>query len=133
MTLLKNIGAVVLGLVVGNLLNFALLQVNLQIFPLPEGVDLSDTEALGAAIREMPGAAWILVFAAHLGQALVGGWIAARLGASHHRLLALIVGGLSMLAGIANAMSLGLPLWAWIEMPLYLVAAYLGGRAARCP
>lgn len=128
MILLKNVGAVVLGMVVGNLLNFLLLQVNLQIFPLPEGVGLSDTEALGAAIRGMPWAAWILVFAAHLGQAFVGGWVAARCAASSPLLLALIVGALSMVGGILNALSLSLPSWSWIEMPLYLLAGYLGGR-----
>jgi uncharacterized protein (DUF983 family) len=76
----------------------------------------------------MPGAAWILVFAAHLAQAFVGGWVAARLGASKPMLLAMIVGVLSMAAGVMNAIQLATPMWTWIEMPFYLVVAWLAGR-----
>jgi hypothetical protein len=79
-------------------------------------------------IRDMPAAAWILVFAAHLGQAFVGGWVAARLGASRPMLLAMIVGVLSLAGGVMNAVRLSMPAWTWIEMPLYLVAAWAAGR-----
>jgi hypothetical protein len=126
--MLRNIFAVIVGLVVGSVLNFALVQLNLSLFPLPDGVDLTDPESIGAAIRDMPGTAWILVFAAHLGQAFVGGWVAARLGASRPVLLALIVGALTLAGGIWNALSLSLPAWTWIEMPFYLLVAWLAGR-----
>jgi hypothetical protein len=79
-------------------------------------------------IQSMPAAAWILVFAAHLGQAFVGGWVAARLGASHRMILAMTVGVLSLAGGIANAVMLASPLWTWIEMPFYPLVAWLAGR-----
>ncbi len=68
------------------------------------------------------------MIAAHLGQAFVGGWVAARLGASRRMMLAMIVGVLSLAGGIANAIMLSTPMWTWIEMPLYLVVAWLAGR-----
>ena len=123
-----NTGAVVAGLIVGSLLNFALVQLNLMLFPLPEGLDLTDYAAVGEAVRDMPASAWILVFAAHLGQAFVGGWVAARLGASKPVLLALIVGLLTLVGGVFNAIAVSTPAWTWIEMPLYLVVAWLAGR-----
>lgn len=126
--MLRNIGAVVAGLVVGSIINMALVQVNVAIFPLPEGVEMSDSAAMKAAIAAMPAQAWILVFVAHIGQAFTGGWIAARLGASRPMLLALIVGGLSLAGGVANLLMLSAPAWTWIEMPFYLVAAWLAGR-----
>jgi hypothetical protein len=126
--MLRNVCAVIAGLVAGMVVNFALIKLNTVFHPLPEGVDLSETEQMKEVIKEMPATGWILVFAAHLGQAFVGGWLAARLGASHPMVLALIVGTLSLAAGIANALMLSAPAWTWIEMPFYLVAAWLAGR-----
>ena len=125
---MRNIGAVVAGLIVGMAFNMLVLQINTLIFPLPPGVDMTDTEQMKVAIRQMSGAAWILVFVAHLGQAFVGAWVAARLGASHPLVLAMIVGVLSLAGGVANAVMLESPAWTWIEMPFYLVAAWLAGR-----
>ena len=125
--MLRNIAAVIAGLVVGMLVNMALVLLNTVIFPLPDGVTMADSEALGAAVRDMPAVAWILVFAAHLGQAFVGGWVAARLGASRPLLLAMVVGVISLLGGIMNAVQLQTPAWTWIEMPLYLIVAWFAG------
>ena len=126
--MLRNIAAVIAGLVVGMIVNFALIQLNTVFFPLPDGVDMTNTAQMKEVIQAMPAAAWILVFAAHLGQAFVGGWVAARLGASQRMMLALIVGVLSLAGGIANAVMLSAPVWTWIEMPFYPVVAWLAGR-----
>ena len=126
--MLRNVAAVVAGLVAGMVFNMALIQLNTVFFPLPEGTTMADTPQMREAIKAMPGAAWILVMIAHLGQAFVGGWVAARLGASHRMALALVVGVLSLAGGVANAVMLDTPAWTWIEMPLYLVAAWFGGR-----
>lgn len=126
--MLRNIAAVIAGLLAGMVVNMATIQLNNVFFPLPVGVDMTDPAQMKEAIRGMPTAAWIGVFAAHLGQAFVGGWLAARLGASRPMLLAMIVGALSLLGGIANAVMLATPAWTWIEMPLYLVVAWAAGR-----
>ena len=126
--MLRNIAAVIAGLVVGMIVNLALIQLNTVFFPLPDGVDMADTAQMKNVIQDMPAAAWILVLAAHLGQAFVGGWVAARLGASRRMMLAMIVGVLSLAGGIANALMLSAPVWTWIEMPFYLVVAWLAGR-----
>lgn len=126
--MLRNIGAVLVGLLVGMAVNIVIINLNLLLFPLPEGVSLSDQEALKAVVAEQPAAAWIGVIAAHLGQAFVGGWVAARLGASRPVLLAMIVGVLTLAGGIANAIMMPLPTWTLIELPLYLVVAWFAGR-----
>ena len=126
--MLRNIAAVIAGLVVGMIVNLALIQLNTVFFPLPDGVDMTDTAQMKDAIQGMPAAAWILVLAAHLGQAFIGGWVAARLGASRRMMLAMIVGVLSLAGGIANAVMLSTPVWTWIEMPFYPVVAWLAGR-----
>jgi hypothetical protein len=124
----RNTGAVILGLIVGMVVNLLIVQINALFFPLPEGVDPADYEALKAVMPSQPAAAWIGIIAAHLGQAFVGGWVAARLGVSRPVLLAMIVGALSLAGGIANAVMLSPPAWTLIEMPLYLVVAWLAGK-----
>lgn len=128
--MLRTVGAIVAGLVVGMVVNLAIIQLNTLFFPLPDGVDLADTEQMREFVQRQPAAAWILVFVAHIGQAFVGGWVAARLSASRLMRQAMIVGLLSLAAGIANAMMLSAPAWTWVEMPFYPAAAWLAGRIA---
>ncbi len=65
---------------------------------------------------------------AHLGQAFVGGWIAARIGASRPVLLAMIVGALTMAGGITMMLMIEHPPWMMVELPLYLLVSWLAGR-----
>ena len=126
--MLRNIGAVIAGLIVGMALNMALIMVNLIPFPMPEGVSMQDQEAFSAWASTLPDTAFILPMVAHLAQAFFGGWVAARLGASAPLRLAMIIGVGSLLGGIYNAMSLEIPTWMWIEMPFYLVFAWMAGN-----
>jgi len=125
---LRNVAAVIAGLVVGMIVTLALIQLNTVFFPLPAGVDLTDTAQMKNVIQGMPAAAWILVVAALLGQAFVGGCVAARLSAPRPMMLAMIVGVLSLAGGSANAQMLSAPVCTWIEMPFYPVVAWLAGR-----
>ena len=91
--LIRNVLAVVGGLFVGMVWNMSLIQINMRLlFPMPEGLDMNDTEKFNAFVVDLPPTAFILVIIAHLGQALIGGWLAARFGASQPVLLATIVG-----------------------------------------
>ena len=126
--MLRNVGAVIAGLIAGSMVNMALVMLNSYVlFPMPEGTSFSDPESMKAYIAGLPFLAFAVVLLAHLGQAFVGGWVAARLGASHVMVLALIVGLLTLVGGIMNAMQLALPSWMYIEFPLYLVLAWWAG------
>ena len=126
--MLRNIGAVIAGLIIGMALNMAIAMLNMFFFPMPEGVSMQDQEAFSAWASALPETAFILPVVAHLAQAFFGGWAAARLGASVPMRLAMIIGVLSLLAGIYNAVSLEIPTWMWIEMPFYLVLAWVAGN-----
>jgi hypothetical protein len=127
--MIRNILAVILGLVVGMAVNMALVMLNgYVLFPMPDGMDMSDPEKMNAYIADLPTMAFFVVLAAHLGQSFVGGWIAARLGTSHPMLLAMIVGLAALAGGIMNMMIIKGPDWMFIELPLYLVVAWLAGR-----
>lgn len=126
--MIRNALSVLLGLFVGSALNMAIVLLMMVIWPLPEGVDMSNPEQMAVHVATMPVIAWLMAMVAHLTQAFGGGWVAARVGGSHPMMLALIVGGLSMIGGILNGISLNMPMWMWIELPLYWVVAAIAGR-----
>jgi hypothetical protein len=126
---IRNILAVVVGLFVGSCVNMALIMLNTSVlYPMAPGTDMNDPAAMNAYVATLPAAAFLVVMAAHLGQSFVGGWVAARLGASRPMLLAMIVGGFSLLGGILSMMSIKGPTWFYVELPLYLVVAWAAGR-----
>lgn len=125
--MLRDIGAVLAGMVVGGVANMAVILVSWAIWPMPEGMDMNDPEALQAYIATLPVAALLMAVLAHLLQAFLGGWVAARISADRPRVVAMIIGVLSMLGGILNMINLQGPGWMWGEVPLYLVVAWLAG------
>ena len=126
----RSVLSVIVGMVVGMAVNMALITLNSSVlYPMPEGTTFEDTEGFQAYLDTLPAPAFLVVMAAHLGQALVGGWVAARLSAKAPVRQALIVGALSMAGGIQMLRTVSGPVWMWAEVPLYLVLAYLAGRS----
>jgi hypothetical protein len=134
--MIRNVCAVVIGLIVGMAVNMAIGFLDSMLYPMPEGVDFSDTEGMEAYIATLPVLALLIIMVAHLGQAFVGGGVAALISRNHAMTVAMIVGILSLLAGVTNLLMMPLPAWMWIEIPLYLVASWaaatlvLKGRGA---
>lgn len=129
--MLRNLAAVLAGLVVGSAVNMALITLNMFVlFPAPAGIDMGDPVAMNAYVAGLPASAFLVVMAAHLGQALVGGWVAARLGSRPVR-LAMIVGIATLVGGAVNLMTIRGPDWMFIELPLYPLLALLAGRSVQ--
>ncbi|MCH2160424.1 MAG: hypothetical protein MK085_00980 [Phycisphaerales bacterium] len=136
--MIRNILAVILGIIVGMIFNMAVVILNTAVlYPVPEGFDWNDTEKVAEYFSGLPLTAFLVVLVAHLGQAFFGGLVAAAISRNAAMTVAMIVGVLSMLFGIANMMMMPNPAWMWIEVPLYLLAAWLaarivlGGRVAK--
>ncbi|MBV1859467.1 MAG: hypothetical protein KUG77_13725 [Nannocystaceae bacterium] len=128
-TMIRNVLAVFAGLAAGMVINMALIMLNAYVlFPMPAGMDMNDPVQMNVYIATLPTAAFVVVIAAHLGQSFVGGWTAARLGASRPMVLAMIIGVLSLIGGVTNMMQLEHPVWMYIELPLYLAVAWVAGR-----
>jgi MFS family permease len=127
--MVRNVLAVIVGLAVGMAVNMSLIMLNAYaLFPMPQGTDMNDAEQMNAYVATLPAVAFFVVMAAHLGQSFVGGWVAARLGSSRPMLLAMIVGLASLAGGVMSMMTIKGPAWLIIELPLYLVVAWLAGR-----
>ena len=108
--------------------NMTVVMLNTAMHPMPEGIDFNDAEGQAASIGTLPWMAFVLIPVAHVGQAFFGVLISATITPKASVVVAMIVGVLSMLAGIANLLSMPLPAWMWIDMPMCRLAA---GFAAR--
>ena len=128
--MLRDIGAFIVGFIAGNAWNMGLVMLNARVlFPMDEGVDMQDPEQMKAYVATLPALAFVTVLAAHVGQAGVGGWIAARLAGSRPMLLTGVIGVLTAVGAIYNQIALAGPAWMWIDVPLILAAAWYVGNA----
>ncbi len=128
----KNILAVIAGVVLGGVVNMALVNIGPFVVPLPEGADVSTMEKLRDSMELFTPVNFIFPFLAHALGTLVGAFVAARFAASHHMKLALGMGAFFLLGGIAAVIMLGGPLWfkAADLLLAYIPMGYLGAKLA---
>ena len=129
---LRNVAAVVAGIVVCLLVNGLVIAVSSSVIPLPEGVDPNDMESFKANVDKFRPEHFLFPFLAHAMGSLLGGWVAVILSASRAMRLAIIVGAVHLIGGIAAAYMIPAPTWFIVaDLALaYLPMAWIGGRLA---
>jgi hypothetical protein len=126
--IIRNVLAVIVGIVIGGIVNMTLVEVGGLVYPPPPGVDTSSMESLRESMHLLDSRHFVMPFLAHALGTLVGATVAAVLAASHRRAAALVVGGVFLVGGIAAAMMLPAPGW-YIAVDLllaYIPMAWLG-------
>jgi len=131
--ILKNIGAVVAGLVVGSIVNMGIVMLSGSVIAPPEGGDITTMEGLKATMHLFEPKHFIFPFLAHAIGTLVGAYVAAKLAATRNMTMALIIGVFFFIGGSINVSMLGGPLWFTIlDLAMaYIPTAYLGGKLGR--
>lgn len=128
----KNILAVVAGIVVGSIVNMGIIMISGSVVPPPEGVDPTNIDSLAENMHLFKAKHFIIPFLAHALGTLVGAYLAAKIAAGKKMNYALAVGIFFMLGGITNAFMLPAPAW-FIVVDLvlaYIPMAWLGRRLA---
>ncbi len=120
--LLRQIFAVVIGIVVGSCVNMALVTLGPALIPPPAGVDVANTESLKQSIHLFQPQHFIMPFLAHALGTLAGALVAYLLAASHPKHLAFGIGAFYFCGGLAASYMIPAPAW---FMALDLVLAYL--------
>lgn len=129
---LRNILAVLAGVVVGAVVNGCLIMVSPKVIPPPPGADVTTVEGLKASIHLFEPRHFIFPFLAHALGTLAGACLTAALAVTRKTVLALVVGGVFLVGGVTNALMLPAPLW-FIAVDLlgaYLPMGWLGARLA---
>ncbi|MCX7549983.1 hypothetical protein [Xanthomarina sp. F2636L] len=131
-SLVKNILAIVLGLVIGSIVNMGLITISGSIIPLPEGVDNTTMEGLKESMHLFQPKHFIFPFLAHALGTFVGALLAAKIAASRKTTFAMFIGVFFLIGGIANIIMLPSPTWFSILdiVGAYIPMAWLGGKLA---
>lgn len=120
--ILRNVLAVIAGLIGGSIANMGLVMIGYALVPLPPGLDPANMETFKASAHLLEGKHFIFPFVAHAAGALIGALVASLIGGSKRLMLALIVGCFFLLGGIAASFMIPAPAWFVV---LDLVVAYI--------
>jgi|SRR5690606_15574445 len=130
---LRNILAIVLGLVAGSLVNGGIIQISSSVIAPPEGVDVMTAEGLKAGLHLFEPKHFLMPFLAHALGTLFGAFVAAKICAGPKMLYAMIIGFFFLLGGISMIFMVPSPLWfSIVDLTIaYLPMAFLGARLAK--
>lgn len=120
--ILRIVLAVIAGLVIGAVVNTALVTISPMIIPPPAGVDVNNAESLSRGIHLFEPKHFIMPFLAHALGTLAGALAAYMIAARHKTRLAYVVGVLFLLGGVAASILIPAPTW---FKALDLIVAYL--------
>jgi hypothetical protein len=127
-TPLKITLTLILGIVIGGVVNMGLIVLGPMLIPPPPGADLTSSEGLRAAMPLMEPRHFLMPFLAHALGTLAGALVGALLAVSHRRFVAYAVGVVFLCGGIAASVMIPAPAW-FILLDLvlaYLPMAWLG-------
>jgi hypothetical protein len=128
----KNILAVLLGLILGSIVNMGIIMISSSTIPPPEGVDVTTMEGLKSGMHLFEPKHYIFPFLAHALGTFVGAMFAYKIAKSHKMKFALLIGVLFLIGGIINIFMLPSPIWfTIIDLGgAYIPMAFLGGALA---
>jgi len=122
MQTLRAVFAVLLGIVMGSVVNMCLIRLGHWLVPPPAGVDTRSMESLAAAMPAFGPIHFLFPFLAHALGTLGGALVALWLSPTRRPLYAWIIGGFFLLGGLAAVFMLPAPIW---FSALDLLLAYL--------
>ena len=131
---IKNILAVVLGWLLGNVINMGLIHTGLKLLPI-DGIDPSniDMEQYAAIMPTLDFKYFIFPFLAHALGTLVGAIIAGWIATSSKMKFSISIGILFLLGGVYMSFMIKGPIWFTIIdlVFAYIPMALLGGKIAK--
>jgi hypothetical protein len=136
-TIPRNIAAVLLGFIVGSLVNMAIITVSPHVIPPPVGVDVSKVENMQASLHLFEAKHFLFPFLAHAVGALAGSLLAFVAAGSRRAAMAYAVSTLFLAGGIAASVMIPAPAWfkaldlVVAYLPMAWLATRLGGRSTR--
>ena len=119
---IRNILAIIAGLIAGSAVNMGLVIAGAAIIPPPAGVDVTDVESIKTSMHLFEFKHFVAPFFAHALGTLVGAYVAVIIAAGYKITLGLVIGVLFLLGGIINVFMLPSPAWFVI---VDLVGAYI--------
>ena len=132
MNVLRNIGAVLAGIILGSIVNMGIVFLSMVVFPLPEGTNIFDPEAMKGIIASFGPPQFLFAFAAHALGTLVGAFVAAKIATTRKKWFAIGIGLYFLYGGLTMVYKFGGPMWFMILdlAGAYIPMGWLGGKLA---
>lgn len=127
---LRNVLSVILGLLVGSIVNMGIVMISSSVIPLPEGVDATDMESLKSSLHLFETKHFIFPFLAHALGTLTGAFVAGLIASTKKIIFAYVIGIFFLIGGTINSYLLPAPTW-FIVLDLlvaYLPMALIAGK-----
>jgi len=99
------------GLVLGSVVNTALITIGGYVIPVPEGADVSSAEGLAAAMALFTPRHYLFPWLAHAGGTLAGAAVGTAIVGGASRVPAGVIGGLFLAGGASMVLMVPSPLW----------------------
>ena len=125
---MKNILAVVMALIVGSFVIVLIERVGHSLYPIPESLDFRNKEAIRSYLNEAPIGSLLFVFFAWAGGALIGGLVSSYIATESPVKMALVSGGIFMVFGIVNMITIPNPFWMWSALLVFVPMSWLGSK-----
>lgn len=132
--LLRNVLAVVAGIVIGSVVNMALIFIGPSLIPPPAGVDVNTAEGLAAGIHLFEPRHFVTPFLAHAVGTFAGALVAYLVAVNHKKRFAIGLAIFFLCGGIAASFMVPAPAWfiaadlLLAYLPMGWAAAWVGGR-----
>jgi hypothetical protein len=131
--LLRNVLAIVAGLVIGSIVNMAIITLSASVIPPPAGVNVTDAKSLRESIHLFEPKHFVMPFLAHALGTLAGALVAYLIAATYKSRMAFVIGAVFLCGGVAAAFMIPAPAW-FIVLDLvgaYVPMAWLGIQLGR--
>ena len=134
MKILRNILAILIGILIGNIVNGSIIMISPSVIPPPPGADFMTEEGLKAAMVMMEPKHFLMPWLAHALGTFTGALVAVLIAASYKKTFAYVIAGLFILGGIYMVIILPSPLWFTLVdlglayFPMAFIAFKLGAR-----
>ena len=133
-TILRNVLAVLAGVVIGAIVNSTLIMFGPSLVPPPPGADMTSAEGLKEAMPLLEPRHFVMPFLAHALGTLVGALAAYLIAATHKARFAYVIGIVFLCGGIAASFMIPAPAWfialdlLVAYLPMAWLAVRIGGR-----
>lgn len=126
--ILRNVFAVVAGIVIGSVVNLGIIMLSSSIIPPPEGVNPSDMESLKSSMHLFEPKHFLMPFLAHALGTVSGAFVASLIAINYQLKIAMAIGFFFLLGGFTNILMLPSPFWfAITDLTLaYIPMAWMG-------
>lgn len=125
--MLSRITSVLTGCAAGIAALFLIEMLSHALYPLPEGINFQDPEAVKKMMEMMPSGALAIVLFGGFAAGLVGGIVSSMIAKENKLMSAIIMASVLTVLGVMNAFMLPHPVWFKIgTCVVYFAGAYLG-------